>query len=120
LVAVACATILQTVAQLLIKQGTNQLGGNPSLTRVALAMLTVWPLFAGFALYGVVTVIMVFALRHGEISRLYPVMALGYIWVPLASVIFLDEPLSAIQMLGIAIIVSGVAILGLGGRGSRT
>jgi multidrug transporter EmrE-like cation transporter len=115
LIAVACATIIQTVAQLLIKQGTNQLGGNPTLAETAAAMFTVLPLFCGYALYGLVTIIMVFALKHGELSMLYPIMALGYIWVPIASVVFLGEPVSAPQIAGIATIVLGVAVLGRGG-----
>jgi multidrug transporter EmrE-like cation transporter len=117
LIAVAGATIIQTVAQLLIKQGTNQLGGNPALTDVALGMFTVPPLFFGYALYGLVTVIMIFALKHGELSMLYPVMALGYIWVPIASVVFFHEPVSAAQIAGICVIVGGVAVLGRGAKG---
>jgi multidrug transporter EmrE-like cation transporter len=46
---------------------------------------------------------------------LYPVMALGYIWVPIASAAWFGESLNVVQMLGIAVIVSGVAILGRGG-----
>jgi multidrug transporter EmrE-like cation transporter len=114
LLAVACATIIQTVAQLLIKQGTNQLGPEATLLDAAKGMFTVAPLFFGFALYGLVTVIMVFALKHGELSMLYPIMALGYIWVPIASVIFLQEPISAAQIAGICVIVGGVAVLGRG------
>jgi multidrug transporter EmrE-like cation transporter len=114
LIAVACATIIQTVAQLLIKQGTNELGGNPTLMVVAMGMFTVPSLFFGYALYGLVTVIMVFALKHGELSMLYPVMALGYIWVPIASVVFFNEPVSAAQIAGIGVIVGGVAVLGRG------
>lgn len=114
LIAVACATIIQTIAQLLIKQGSDSLGEHASLLDAAAGIFTVLPLFAGYSLYGLFTVIMVFALKHGELSMLYPVMALSYIWVPIVSVLWFEEPINVIQMIGITVIVSGVAILGRG------
>lgn len=119
LIAVACATVIQTVAQLLIKQGSDRLGEHASLLDAAVGMFTILPLFAGYALYGLFTVIMVFALKHGELSMLYPVMALSYIWVPIVSVVWFHEPVNVIQMLGISVIVGGVAILGRGPSGAK-
>jgi drug/metabolite transporter (DMT)-like permease len=77
-------------------------------------MLTIPPLFAGYVLYGVFTVIMVFALRRAELSLLYPIMALTYVWVAAVSVLWLKEPISLAGMAGVAVIVSGVAVLGKG------
>ncbi|MEP6963433.1 MAG: hypothetical protein ABI995_15235 [Acidobacteriota bacterium] len=117
LIAVALATMIQVVGQILIKRGADALGPSPSLAETAIGMVTILPLFCGYAMYGLFTVIMVFALRHGELSMLYPIMALSYVWVSIVSVVVFHEPISALQMIGVGVIVSGVAVLG---RGSQT
>ena len=61
-------------------------------------------------------VLMVYALRHGELSILYPLIALGYVWVAILSVLVFHETMNAMKLAGIAIIVAGVAVLGWGGR----
>ena len=116
LIAVACATVIHTIAQLLIKQGTAALGKNPSLLDAALGMFTILPLFGGYALYGLFTVIMVFALRHGELSMLYPTMTLSFVWVTIASAIWLQEPVYVLEIAGIAAIIAGVGLLGRGDK----
>ncbi|MEO5657661.1 MAG: hypothetical protein ABIO65_02295 [Nitrospiria bacterium] len=117
LIAVSAATFIQVMGQMLIKRGADALGASPTLMQTAMGMFTILPLFCGYALYGLFTVIMVFALRHGELSVLYPIMALSYVWVSIVAVVFYHEPISALQILGVAVIVSGVAVLG---RGSQT
>ena len=112
LLAVGCATVIQTVAQLLIKQGTAALGENPTLVDAALGMFTILPLFCGYALYGLFTVIMVFALKHGELSMLYPMMTLSFVWVTIVSALWLHEPVNLLEIAGIAAIIGGVALLG--------
>jgi len=116
LVMVACATLIQLVAQLLIKEGASHLGANPTLADTARGMFTVLPLFGGYALYGLFTIVMVLALKHGELSMLYPVMALSYVWVAIVSVVWLKEPINAAEIAGIAAIVGGVAVLGRGDK----
>ena len=106
--------MIQTVAQLLIKQGTAQLGPNPTLVDAAMGMFTVLPLFGGYALYGLFTIIMVFALKHGELSMLYPMMALSFVWVTVASALWLHEPVNVMEIAGIAAIIGGVGLLGRG------
>jgi multidrug transporter EmrE-like cation transporter len=106
---VFCCTILGATAQLLLKTGANQLvHPNP------LGIITNWSLLAGLSLYGVSTVLLVLALRDGELSLLYPVIALTYVWVTLLSVAVFHARIVPIKLAGIAIIVAGVAVLGRG------
>jgi drug/metabolite transporter (DMT)-like permease len=114
LLAVACATLIQVAGQLLIKQGAARLGASPTLLESAIGMITIPQLFLGYALYGVFTVVMVFALKHGELSMLYPIMALSYVWVTVVSVLWLNEPVNVAEIAGVAVIVLGVAVLGRG------
>lgn len=71
-------------------------------------------LFGGVALYGVGTVLFIPALKGGDLSVLYPFIALAYIWVSFLSVKFLGEKMNRLKWLGIASIIIGVSLIGLG------
>jgi drug/metabolite transporter (DMT)-like permease len=109
-------TLLCAAAQVLMKQGADLLPPNPSLLQTALAVLTNPTLFGGYALYGLFTVVMVVALRHGELSRLQPVIALTYVWVAILSVVIFKEAMNVYKLAGILVIMAGVAVLGRGSR----
>jgi multidrug transporter EmrE-like cation transporter len=111
IVLVLCCTILGAAAQMLMKIGLSNLS-QPGL----MGYVTSLPLFGGYCLYGLNTVLMVFALRDGELSILYPIIALTYVWVTILSVIFFHETLNLFKLLGIAVVVTGVAVMGRGGK----
>lgn len=102
-------TILGAAAQMLMKIGMGHLGHTGIM-----GYLTSLPLLAGYSLYGLSTVLMVFALRDGELSILYPIIALTYVWVMVLSVFLFHESLNFLKLLGVAVVVSGVAVLGRG------
>lgn len=79
-------------------------------------MITNTHLLAGYSLYGIFTVLLVLALRDGELSILYPVISLTFVWVAILSTLLFNEVLSVTKVLGISIIVAGVAVLGAGGK----
>ncbi len=81
-----------------------------------IGIFTIPPLFAGYGLYGVFTVLFVYALRHGEVSVLYPIIALGYVWVAILSALVFHETMNPFKVVAIAIIVAGVAVLGWGSK----
>jgi multidrug transporter EmrE-like cation transporter len=108
---VFCCTVLGAAAQMLMKIGLGHTG-HPGL----LTYVTSPSLVAGYFLYGVNTVLMVFALRDGELSILYPIIALTYVWVCLLSVMFFHESLNPFKIAGIAVVVTGVAVMGAGRR----
>jgi drug/metabolite transporter (DMT)-like permease len=106
----AC-TLLSAVGQILIKSGAN------ALTRSSpWAMLMNLPLVAGYGLYGVMTILFIYALRDEELSFVYPIISLSYVWVAGLSVWFLHEGINGWKLLGIATIVAGVAVLGKDAR----
>lgn len=100
-------TIFGAFAQILFKTGLRAM---PHVT--PLAVMTNVPLLAGLTLYGISTLLLVLALREGELSLLYPVISLTYAWVTVLSVFWLGETLNVFKVVGILIIVSGVAMLG--------
>ena len=101
----AC-TILGSAAQLLIKTGMNHFSPH------WLAVVTNLPLVAGYALYGINTLMMVLALKNGEMSLLYPIIALTYVWTTLASYALMGDTPNIFKNVGIATIVLGVAVMG--------
>ena len=111
---IIAGTFLVAVAQLLIKSGANRLT-HADLISTAIGILTIPPLFAGYCLYAVFAAMMIYALRHGELSVLFPLISLGFVWVAILSVIIFHEAISPLKGVGIAIIVAGVATLGRGG-----
>ena len=114
-------TILGAAAQMLIKRGTTMMPPllDPSAgSALAQAPLIAWkiltnlPLFGGLACYGISTILLVLALRYGELSVLYPIIALTYVWVAILSVGFLGESVNVFKLLGLLFIVLGVGVLG--------
>lgn len=104
---VFCCTVLGAAAQILFKVGLRLM---PQVT--PLAALTNSPLLAGLVLYGASTVLLVLALREGQLSLLYPVISLTYAWVTLLSIALLGEKMDFLKAAGVVVIIAGVALLG--------
>jgi multidrug transporter EmrE-like cation transporter len=113
---VFCCTLVGAMAQMFIKTGATHLT-RPGFVGAVLGMLTNPMLFTGYALYGFNTVLLAVALRESELSLLYPVIALTFVWVSILSVAFLHESMNPWKGAGIVAIVLGVAVLGRGSRG---
>lgn len=114
-IVLAC-TLLVASGQYLIKLGANRLS-HAGLVATMIGIFTIPQLFAGYCLYGVFTVLFVYALRHGELSILYPLIALGYVWVTIIAVVAFHESMNPLKIIGLLVIISGVAVLGWGGGG---
>ncbi len=100
-------TVLGAAAQILFKTGLKHIH-QVSVLAVAANL----PLMAGLTLYGLSFLLLVLALREGELSLLYPVISLTYVWVTLASMVWLGERVGGLKAAGIAVIIAGVALLG--------
>lgn len=107
---VFCCTILGAAAQIFMKWGANQLA-HPGL----IGMATNMPLMTGYTLYGFSTVLLVLALKDGELSLLYPVIALTYVWVTALSFFIFHDTVNVFKVAGIVIIVAGVVVLSRSG-----
>ena len=112
LILVSLCTVLGAIAQILMKKGADPSiqGMIPTIVRI----FTNLNLFVGYALYGINAVLLVLALRKGQLSMLYPVIALTFVWVAILSVIVFHETLSPMRIAGITTVVIGVGLLGWG------
>ena len=68
-------------------------------------------LLAGFALYGCGALLMMAAMRFGELSVLHPMLGAGYALSVILGVLVLGEKITANKLLGIAVIAAGLICL---------
>jgi multidrug transporter EmrE-like cation transporter len=108
---VVLCTIIGAAAQILMRHGAAHLHGS-----TAADLLKNWELMAGYACLAVNTGLLILALRDGELSVLYPIIALTYVWVTVLSPMFFGDIINAYKVAGVALIVLGVSFIGLGSR----
>ncbi len=75
-----------------------------------------WRLMFGVGAFVISSLFFVIGLRHGDLSVLYPMVSLGYIWTLLWSRLFFGEPFTRFKILGLALILLGTTLLGVGNR----
>ena len=79
------------------------------------ALLGNIPLLAGYVTSAGTAFLLIMALRDGELSVLYPIIAMSYVWVALLSMYFFGDHMNMFKVAGIALIIGGVALLGRAG-----
>jgi len=75
-------------------------------------------LAAGALMYLLSTCFFIVGLKHGELSVLFPLVSLGYVWTMLWSKLFFKEPFTRNKFLGLSLILIGVTFIGYGSMGS--
>ena len=98
-------TALTSTAQLLYKAG---IGSFPQCLDLKLVL--------GLAIYAVGAVMLLYALKGGEVTVLYPIIATSYIWVGIFAWLLFGEGLGAIKIAGLLTILCGITILSAGSQ----
>lgn len=109
---VVLCTVIGAAAQILMRFGAAELHGSTLAD-----LLTNWALLAGYACLAANTGLLILALRSGELSVLYPIIALTYVWVTILSPMFFGDTVNLYKLTGVAFIVVGVSFIGVGSRG---
>ncbi|MFH1589072.1 MAG: EamA family transporter [archaeon] len=104
---VVICTFLTSSGQYFMKMGTDRISGT------FLSIFNI-PLISGLLLYVFGAVLLIIALKHGELSVVYPFISLSFIWVLFLSVFLLGETVLLINWLGMILIVMGVVFIGRG------
>ena len=104
------AAFIGSFGAVFLKSGAHR------LSRDWRVMLRNWQLAAGILAYGGSSALFVVGLRKGELSILYPMISLGYIFTLLWSRIFFGEPLTKAKFAGVGLILAGVVFLAAGNR----
>jgi drug/metabolite transporter (DMT)-like permease len=110
IVLVSIGAFLGSFSAIGLKAGAKRL--EPNLRSVMIN----WPLGAGIGGYLVSTVFFITGLKSGELSILFPMVSTGYIWTMIWSRVFFKEPFTQGKIVGLALILLGCVLLGLGTR----
>lgn len=90
--------------------------GSGSLKMNIQSFLFNWKLLAGIFFYLLSSVFFVLGVKHGELTILYPLVSLGYVWTLIWSRIVFNEPLTTAKFVGLGTILFGIVLLNLGNR----
>jgi drug/metabolite transporter (DMT)-like permease len=102
------ATSLGSFGPLFLKKASGKISLNVK------SLLMNRNLLIGLFFYAISTILFIPALKGGELSVLYPFVALVYVWVSLLSMKFLGERMSRMKWFGVLLILVGVSLIGLG------
>jgi len=112
---VVIGTMISASAPTLFKLGSEHFTMNPiKLLKHPLRLLTNWQIILGCLLYTTAAFLFIPALRGGELSVLYPLIALSYVWSAFLSMKVLGEKMNRLKWIGISIIIFSVGLIGIG------
>ena len=104
-VAIFCVVGL-AIGQILFKMSAAALAESASFFAIKPATT----LFAAMCLYGITSVAWVWVLQKVELGRVYPLMALAFVLVPLGSHFVFGERFQLQYFIGVAMIMAGIII----------
>ena len=90
--------------------------GAERLERNLQSILTNWRLAAGIFFFLASSILYLRGVRDGELTVLYPMVSLGYVWTLFWSRLFFHEPVTRSKLYGLGLILVGIVLLGLGNR----
>lgn len=109
------AVVFNTIAQLALKSGMNQIGHFTfqfaNLIPIAWQAVTCPWIILGVATYVGSMLIWLMVLSRSSVGIAYPMASLGYITSAVAAYYFLGEDLSVVRLTGIFVILIGVYIV---------
>lgn len=107
--------LLNAVAQLFLKAGTNRVGvfafSLDNVVPVGLKLATSAPVLAGIACYVTSLVVWILALSRVPVSIAYPMLSVGYIVNAAAAWMLFGESITAQKIVGIGFICVGVYLV---------
>ena len=112
---ILAGVLLNAIAQLLLKAGTNAVGhfafeaGNIVPVGFKLAMQPY--ILGGITCYVISLVVWIMALSRVPVSIAYPMLSIGYAINAFIAYHWFGEPLSAQKLLGIGFIILGVVLV---------
>ena len=105
---VLAASVLGAGGQYLFKAGVDRGGG-------WLSFLTSPWSWAGMACYVAVMGLFTSAFRAGgSVTVLYPIYATTFIWAAIMGAVFYGQPIRAVHVAGMLLLVAGMALMGVG------
>jgi multidrug transporter EmrE-like cation transporter len=101
------ASLLGSFGAVFLKLGAEKL-------RYGFRHVISWPAASGVGCYLLSSVFFVAGVRKGELSVLYPMVALGYVWTLIWSKLLFGEPLTRQKFVALGLILFGISLIGIG------
>lgn len=115
LMLILSGVLLNAIAQLLLKAGTNAIGHfafhSGNIVPVGLKLALQPYILGGVACYAISLVVWIMALSRVPVSIAYPMLSIGYVINAFIAYHWFGEPLSAQKLLGIGFIILGVVLV---------
>jgi len=105
LLAIACVIGI-AIGQLLFKFGATTLKNSGSVFDPKTFMVLSFAL----GLYGFVTILWIYVLQRLELGKVYPLMALAFVLVPIGSYFLFGEKFQTQYFVGLFLVVSGIIV----------
>ena len=100
---VLLCTLMTSTAQIVYKFGVRP--------------FNIYLILLGLIIYGIAASVLITALKGGDLSVLYPIIATSYIWVSLFSPIFFaSDSMNLLKWVGIIFIILGISFIGFGSK----
>ncbi|MEK6951295.1 MAG: EamA family transporter [Nanoarchaeota archaeon] len=99
-------SVIGSFANLLVKIGANKY----SFWRLWRSSY----LWGGLVLYGLSVLAYVLVLRFEELSVIYPLVSMSYIWTTIFSIKYLGEKMNKWKYIGLIGIILGIVLIGVG------
>lgn len=103
--------MLGAVAQLLLKMAISQPTSAKPFLDDPLSLLLNSKMIGGIGCYAASMLFWLYVLSKLDLSKAYPMVALGYVLTFILGWMFLDEPVKPMRIIGLIVIVSGVIII---------
>lgn len=107
--------LLNAMAQLLLKAGTNAVGhfefSRDNIIPIGFKLATEPHIAGGLACYVISVVVWIMALSRVEVSIAYPMLSIGYVVNALAAWYLFGEAVTISRIVGIGIIIVGVYVV---------
>jgi drug/metabolite transporter (DMT)-like permease len=121
-VLILIAVLLGVAGELLLKSGIDSVG-ELNLNGVKAIAKTGWDVFTtpriviGFVCYGAAALMWLVVLSRLDLGYAYPMLALTYVFVPLAAKLVLHESVPTGRWVGVGMIIMGVIVVAWHGEG---
>lgn len=110
LILVFFGALVSAFGGILLKIGADQIGSVNNWYDL-LGVIFTWPIIVGLLMYLGPVMLWIYLLRKVELTLLQPLLAMVYVITPILALLILNEKVSEMRWLGIAIIVAGVVVV---------
>lgn len=114
IITIMSSVLIISVAQLLLKHGVGKATealADTSASSMLSAIFTSGQVLAAVALLLISSTLWLIGLSYAELSFAYPLLGAGYAVIAVLSWLLLGEVIPAIRIIGITVIIMGVAMM---------